>query len=137
MLLLDDGSVYSVDSGDQSTVSGWSSGDPVKIADSGDSITNLSTGEQVTVTLAGNEPDTNAYPGVGDHSLMSNSDDGTIVVLDDGSIWIVTAADTATASVWLDPSSVTVNEGSSAPAAYDLVNTDSQDAIQASYIGQE
>jgi hypothetical protein len=136
-VLLSDGSVYSVDSGDQPTVSGWTSGDEVKVAESGDAITDLSTGDQVTVTSVGGSSDRNVYPGIGDHSLMSNSDDGTIVVLDDGSIWIVAAGDTATSSVWVDATAITANEGSSAPQAYDLVNTDDQEAVAASYVGKE
>jgi len=56
----------------------------------------------------------------------TNSSYGSIIVLDDGSEWIVAASDQATTAAWPDPSSITVNERSSGPA-YDLVNTDTQE----------
>jgi hypothetical protein len=58
------------------------------------------------------------------------------VVLDDGSIWIVAAGDQATTSVWVDASSIAVNDSSSG-SGYDLVNTDDQDVASANFIGQE
>jgi hypothetical protein len=136
VLTLDDGSVYSVDAADQSTVSSWSQGDQVSVAGTGDAITNLSTGEKVTVTSVGNSSDTNVYPNTGDHTQTTNSSDGSIIVLEDGSIWIVAPTDQATTSLWLDTASITVNDGSSTPA-YDLVNTDNQETATANYIGQE
>jgi hypothetical protein len=82
---LDDGSVYSVDPGDQSTVSSWSQGDSVSVSDSQDAIFNTSAGESVSVTSVGDSSDANAYAGSGS-SIAAKSDDGSIIVLDDGSI---------------------------------------------------
>jgi hypothetical protein len=134
VLTLQDGSVYSVDGGDQSTVSQWSQGDDIAISDSHDSITDLSTGDKVSVTLVGDISDTNSYPSTGAHSIQAKTDDGSIMVLDDGSIWAV-GPDQATTAPWVDGTSITVNDGSG--ASYDLVDTDDQEIAEANYIGQE
>jgi hypothetical protein len=70
----------------------------------------------------------------GDHALRDKSDDGSILLLDDGSVWVVAQADRVNTGLWLAPSSITVNEGSGAP--YELVNTDDQETAEANYIGQ-
>ena len=49
---------------------------------------------------------------------------------------LVAAGDQATSSVWVDASSITVNDSSSG-SGYDLVNTNDQDVASANYIGQE
>jgi hypothetical protein len=128
---LDDGSVYSVDGGDQSTVSSWSQGDPVTVSNSQDAIFNTSTGEKVSVTYVDDASAVNAYAGSGS-SVAAKSDDGSIIVLDDGSIWIVASYDQSTSSVWVDATSITVNDSGDK-----LVNTDDQETVDANYIGQE
>lgn len=135
-MTLDDGSVYSVDAGDQPTVSAWSSGDPVSVGDSEEAITDLSTGEKVSVTSVGSTSDANSYADTGDHTQSTNSSDGSIIVLEDGSIWIVAPADQPTTANWTDSASITVNEDSTGPG-YELVNTDTQETAGANYIGQE
>ena len=134
VVLLADGSVYSVDSADQATASSWSSGDPISVANTDDRLTNLSTGDNVAVTSAGHSSDTNIYPNIGDHTLSVRSDDGKILILEDGSIWIVAPPGDVTDITWLAPSSITVNEGSAGPP-YELVNTDDQSSVLANYIG--
>jgi hypothetical protein len=135
VLTLDDGSVYSVDGGDQGAVSSWSSGDSVAVSDSGDAITNLSSGERASVTLVGDVTDDNTPSSTGDHTIQTKSDDGSIIVLDDGSIWIVDVADRANTSVWVDATSIVVNDRSGGD--YELVDTDDQEIAGANYIGQE
>jgi hypothetical protein len=134
VLLLSDGSVYSVDSSDQSVVSSWSQDDDVAVNDSGDAITNLSTGEKVSVSLIGNESSANIYVNTGDHALRDKSDDGSVLLLDDGSVWVVALVDRVNTGLWLAPSSIAVNEGSG--AAYELVNADDQETAEANYIGR-
>jgi hypothetical protein len=128
--------MYSVDAGDQPTVSVWSAGDPVSLSASDDQLTNLSNGNTVTVTNIGTSSDANPYPKTGDHSQQTSSDDGSIVVLDDGSVWEVNASDQATTGAWPDSSSITVNAMPSG-TSYELVNTDDQSSVQANYIGNE
>jgi hypothetical protein len=54
---------------------------------------------------------TNVYADTGDHSQHSNSDAGSLIVLDDGSIWAMTdAGDQATASAWTDSKSYGLDE---------------------------
>jgi endonuclease YncB( thermonuclease family) len=140
VISLDDGSVYSVDSGDQATVRQWSSGDQVAVDDAGDTITDLSTGDNVYVTEAGQADDSSntSYTDTGaQHSQDTSSDDGSIVVLDDGSIWSIASADQATTAAWADGDSIVVNDSSSGVGSYQLVNTDTQEAVDASYVGDE
>src|SRR5947209_6062618 len=47
----------------------------------------------------------------GDYSLQTVTDDGAVVVLDDGSIWCVDAGDQGTTSSWSDGDSITVAAG--------------------------
>jgi hypothetical protein len=133
VLTLDDGSVYSVDGGDQSTVSSWSQGDPVSVSDSNDAIFNSSTGDKVSVTYVDDSSAAHAYAGVGS-SISAKSDDGSIIVLDDGSIWIVAPYDRSTSGPWVDGTSITVNDSG---ATDQLVDTDDQETVDANYIGQE
>lgn len=130
VLTLDDGGVYSVDSGDQSTTSSWSQGDSVTVSDSQDAIFNASTGEKVSVTYVDDATARNSYPGGGDASIEAKSDDGSIIVLDDGSIWIVAPYDRPTSAIWLDVTSITVNDSGD-----QLVDTDDQETVDANYIG--
>ncbi len=134
-VVLTGGSIYSVDSADQSTVSSWSSGDPLAVSQSGDQITNTSTGETATVTNVGKSSDANPYSATGDHTQQTNSNDGSIVVLDDGSIWYVEPSAQSISSNWTDAASITVNDTSGSD--YQLVNTDDQSTVQARYIGDE
>ncbi len=136
VLVLEDGSVYSVDSGYQSTVSSWSSGNSIALGAAEDRLTNLSRGKSVSVTKVGDSAEANPYANTGEHALETSSADGSVVVLDDGSIWEVSAADQSTAARWTHASFITVNEGSSTPG-YALVNTDNNSVIEANYIGAE
>ncbi len=115
----------------------WSQGDSVAVADSGDAMTNLSTGENVSVTQVGDTSDHNVYPGPtgGSDLIQAKSDDGSLLVLDDGSIWFVSPGDQATSGPWVDQTSITVNEGSG--GSYELVDTDDQEIVEANYIGRE
>jgi hypothetical protein len=136
VVILHDGSVYSVDSADQSTVSSWSSGDQVSVGESEENLFNVASGESVSATKVGDTSESNTHAVEGEHTQQTNSDDGSVLVLDDGSIWEVSPSDQATAATWTDAASITVNQGNAGPM-YELVNTDEHESIQASYIGGE
>jgi hypothetical protein len=134
---LDNGAVYSVSSSDQSTSSSWSPGDTISVGANDDSLANLDTNEAVSATHVGDSSNNDLYLNAGDHTQQTNSSDGSIIVLDDGSIWeVADPSDQLTAALWLDASSITVQEDSSSPP-YTLVNTDDQSSVQASYVGDE
>lgn len=59
------------------------------------------------------------------HWVQSVSDDGSIVKLEDGSVWRVSDVDTVDTAVWLPTEDVITCDGK-------LVNTDSGDSVQAS-----
>jgi hypothetical protein len=136
VVALSEGSVYSVDAGDQSTTSSWSSGDPISVGQGDDTLANTNSGESATVTRIGNTPDGKTYAHTGDHSQRTNSDDGSLVVLDDGSVWDVSSADQTIASSWSDGAPITVTDGS-ASAGYTLENTADQAPVSARYLGDE
>jgi hypothetical protein len=132
VLALDNGSVYSVSTGDASS---WEN-DEVAIAQDHSSLTDLANGEKLDVSRVGDESGSNnPYPGTGDHNLDTKSSDGAIVVLEDGSVWSVDSADRASTDTWTAATSITVNEGSG--NSYDLVDTDDQEVAAANYIGSK
>lgn len=97
--------------------------------DAGDTMTDLSSGEQADVTDLGSDGDHNAYSGTGE-SLQGMSGDGALLVLDDGSVWSVDAGDQATSEVWTDGDSITVSASGD-----ELVDTDQQESVSAGYVG--
>jgi hypothetical protein len=132
VVVLDNGAVYSMSSGDDA--SSWE-GDDVKIAADESALTDLSNGEKFDVSHVGDTADSNAYAGTGDHSQDTNTSDGAIIVLDDGSVWSVEPGDQSTASTWTDAAAITVNEASG--TSYELVNTDEHETVTANYIGDK
>jgi hypothetical protein len=124
-----------VDSTDQDTASNWSAGDPVAVGTDDASLFNRSSGESVTVTSVGIVSDASVYAATGDYTQQTNSGDGSVVVLDDNSIWHVVGPDQGTASAWTDGDAITVNDSSG--SGYELVNTDQQSSVHANYIGDE
>jgi hypothetical protein len=135
VVVLDDGAVYSVETGDEPTAASWSSGDKVAVDDGEESLTNLANGEKVSAKHIGDKTDTNSYAATGDHTQETRTDDGSIIVLDDHSIWAVEAGDESKASIWNDAASITVNE--TGGSSYELVNTDEEETVHANYIGAE
>jgi hypothetical protein len=136
VVVLKDGSVYAVDSGDRSTSSSWQSNEAITVDEGEESLTNLESGEKVTAKQVGKTSDANPYPNTGDHTQDTNDSNGSIVVLDDGSIWAVESGDQSMAESWNDGASITVNE-ESAGGGYKLVNTDEHEIVHANYIGDE
>jgi hypothetical protein len=136
VVVLNDASVYSVESGEETTTSSWSSGDEIAVDQAEESLTDLSNSEHVSAKRVGSTSDSNPYPDAGgEHSQETNASDGSIIVLDDGSIWEVESGDQSTASTWTDSSAITVNEGTA--STYELVNTDEHETVHANYIGSE
>lgn len=58
------------------------------------------------------------------HWIESASDDGEIIVLEDGSVWEVDSIDTVTSSLWLPLSSILICDGR-------LINTDDDEMVSA------
>jgi hypothetical protein len=133
VLALDNGDVYSVSSGDASN---WD-GEAVDVSEDESTITKADNGEQLEVSKAGDTSSGGPYAGAGaEHSQETNSSDGAILVLEDGSVWDVADADQATASVWTDASAIRVSQDESG-GGYTLRNTDDNESVTASYIGDK
>ena len=89
------------------------------------------------MTKVGDTSSGGPYPGAGaEHNQETNSSDGAILVLEDGSVWNVADADQATARVWTDASAISVSQEESG-GEYTLHNADDNESVRASYIGDK
>ena len=61
------------------------------------------------------------------HWLESVNDDGSIIKLENGSIWEVNGADTVDSSLWFPPSNIIVCDGK-------LINTDDKETVEVTQI---
>lgn len=135
VLALTDGNVYSVRPSDYSTVAEWSPGAAVAVARDDESVTNLRTGQKVSVaTVASGGP----YSGFGEeHTLETMSSDGSLIVLNDHSIWEVSTADQVLAALWTADEPVVVAQASVSSTSYPLTNTERKSTVEAEYLGEE
>jgi len=80
------------------------------------------------------------YVGVGGgHWVSEVSDGGTIVTLEDGSLWEISALDRVDTALWLPTTSITVLESRSPVGNYKyiLINKDDGEKALAKYLGNE
>jgi hypothetical protein len=131
VVALSDDTVWSLGSSES-----WSTADKITVGESEDTLYDAAEGESVEATKIGETSDSNPYSGEGEHTLEAVSDDGSLIVFDDGSVWAVAAADQSTTSTWTDSSTIEVREGGAGPT-YELVNTDDQSSAQAGYVGDK
>jgi hypothetical protein len=75
------------------------------------------------------------YLGVGmDHWIGEVTSGGTIVVLEDGSVWSIALIDRIYTMIWLPTSTIKVVRSG---LGYTLVNTDDDEAVGASFVGYQ
>ena len=130
MVVLENGDVYST----SEDAAGWES-EAVNVSEDESKITKADNGEQLEVNKVGDTSGGGPYAGAGEeHNQETNSSDGAILVLEDGSVWAVTDADQVTASTWADASAISVDEEESG-GSYILRNTDENESVAASYLG--
>jgi len=58
------------------------------------------------------------------HWMTEKTDDGSVVILEDGSVWQIDPMDRLDTALWLPPSDIAVIETEDSPMSYLLVNTD-------------
>jgi hypothetical protein len=131
VVALSDDTVWSLGSSES-----WSDGDKITVGESEDTLYDATEGESVSATKIGETSDSNTYADEGEHTQEAVSDDGSLIVLDDGSVWAVAAADQSTTSTWTDSSAIDVRQGSAGPN-YELINTDEQSSAEAGYVGDK
>jgi len=131
VLALSDGTVWSLESPEM-----WATGDKITVGESEDTLYDATEGESVSATKVGDISDSNAYPGEGEHTQEAVSDDGSLIVLDDGSVWAVSGADQSKTATWTDTANIEVKEGNASPN-YELINTDDHAVADAGYIGDK
>src|SRR5262249_52405441 len=74
------------------------------------------------------------YAGVGGgHWVKSKTDDGEIVTLEDGSVWLIDVLDRIDTALWLPITDITVVETT---GGYLLINTDDGEKASASLVSQ-
>jgi hypothetical protein len=73
----------------------------------------------------------------GGHWINNKTDDGSIVVLEDDSIWQIADTDRLDTRLWLDTTDITVLENDEGFLPYLLVNTDDGEKAEAQYMGQK
>jgi hypothetical protein len=135
VVVVSPGTTYSVESEDWRTASSFAAGDLVTVNEE-EEITDLRTGKRVSATEIGDTTEANVYPHGGtSHRLASHSADGSIVVLNDESVWAVSPATRATAASWTRGDRIAVPKHSH--LLYRLVNTQDHTTIKASYIAEE
>ena len=73
------------------------------------------------------------------HSIQSTSNSGSIIVLEDGSMWEINAMDRIDTALWLPITDITVLRASSriGECKYVLVNKDDGEKALAKYLGKE
>lgn len=80
------------------------------------------------------------YTGVGSgHWIQDNVESGSMIILEDGSIWEIDTIDKIDAMLWLPLSNITVVESNSGSPGFDylLINTDDGEKAHAKYIGSK
>jgi hypothetical protein len=77
------------------------------------------------------------YAGVGDgHWISEVSSDGSIITLEDGSVWKVDSFDRLDTTLWLTLSDIVVVEGSDGLAPYSLINKDDGETAGATLLSK-
>lgn len=59
--------------------------------------------------------------------ISSKSDDGAVLKMGDGSVWVVDEVDRVDSSVWLAADSVIIDDDSNSCAHVQIINTDEDD----------
>jgi len=86
------------------------------------------------------KPNTGQYPGGSSgHWIQENIDSGSMIVLEDGSIWEIDPLDKIEAMLWLPISNITIVTSDNGSPGYDylLINTDDGEKAHAKYLGSK
>ncbi len=92
------------------------------------------------------QPEGKPKPNIGQYSggssghwIQENIDSGSMIVLEDGSIWKIDPLDKIEAMLWLPISSITIVTSNNGSPGYDylLINTDDREKAHAKYLGSK
>lgn len=97
------------------------------------------------ITLSSQPPNkpkrsTGQYPGgTSGHWIQENIDSGTMIILEDGSIWKIDPLDKIEAALWLPISNITIVTSNNGSPGYDylLINTNDGEKAHAKYLGNK
>jgi len=81
-------------------------------------------------------PASHEYHGLGQsQSLQTKNEDGTQLILNDHSSWVVDDADASMSSVWDSTAKLTIAKSDNAANPYTITNTATGDQVHASFSG--
>jgi len=70
------------------------------------------------------------------HWISDKSENGTLILLEDGTVWVVTPTDQVKTSIWLVVDRIAIFKSPSTPAyPYLLVNEREEEQVHAKYLG--
>jgi hypothetical protein len=68
------------------------------------------------------------------HWIDTISGDGSVIKLEDGSIWLVSPLDVATTGIWLELTDITVTHSGEPGYPYRLIDTDDHETASARFL---
>jgi hypothetical protein len=131
ILRLRSGAVFAVLNGDASR---WT-GDSVRVISGERIMLNARLHDRAEVTYVGDPAKPRIYSNTGEHTQESGSTDGSLLLLDDGSVWVVTPEGRAHTHLWEESSTVNVEPGPH--GLYRLANPSSGTSVLAAYVGEK
>jgi len=131
ILRLKSGAVFAVLNGDSSP---WS-GNAVKVIAGGRIMLDPQRHDRAEVSYVGEPAKPRTYANSGEHTQESGSADGSLILLDDGSVWAVQPAGRVHTRAWVEGSVVDVESASG--GLYRLTNPSSGTSVLAAYVGEK
>jgi len=128
---LTDGSVFALVSGDASR---WLD-QRVRTVSGGAIMIDVASGEKGEAQYVGSVRHPRTYANGGEHNQESGSPDGSLILLDDGSVWSIPPDERSRTSTWAEGASVSVEPGPH--GRYRLTNGASGSTVLATYVGEK
>lgn len=125
------GGVFAVLNGDASR---WV-GDTVSVVSNERIMLNHARHDRAEVTYVGDAANPRTYSNTGEHTQESGAADGSLLLLDDGSVWVVPTTGRSHTYTWTEGSVVNVEPGPG--GLYKLANPSSGTSVLAAYVGEK
>ena len=131
ILRLKSGAVFAVLNGDSSQ---WP-GTAVKVISGARIMLDAQRHDRAEVSYVGDPAKPQTYSNSGQHTQESGSADGSLILLDDGSVWAVQSAGRVHTRAWPEGSVVDVEAATG--GLYRLTNPSSGTSVLAAYVGEK
>jgi hypothetical protein len=134
LIELADGSVWLVAGNSRSTVVNWSDGDSTAVIAVGE-LSDVGTGDTISARLLGTINAEHRYTRLGEHRLGALGNNGTILALSDGSVWVISPSGAPTVDRW--PVGAGVRISAHGHVSYTLQETPTHSHVIATYVASE